>query len=82
MVACERAIVAAGFRTVEIIATLAGEALYASFGYEVVERYEIAMTNGLSLPVVRMSRSVEKGHFRHAEARLDHEPAVEFGASS
>jgi GNAT superfamily N-acetyltransferase len=59
MTACERAIVAAGFRAVEIVATLAGEPLYASFGYVVVERYEIAMTGGLGLPVVRMTRSME-----------------------
>ena len=59
MSACELAIIEAGFRTVDIVATLAGEPLYASFGYAVVERYEIAMTGGLSLPVVRMIRSME-----------------------
>jgi len=59
LVACERAIIAAGFRRVEIVATLAGEPLYASFGYAVVERYEIAMAGGLSLPVVRMTKSAE-----------------------
>src|SRR5689334_3255976 len=48
MSACERAIIAAGFCTVDIVATLAGEPLYASFGYAVIERYEIAMTGGLS----------------------------------
>jgi GNAT superfamily N-acetyltransferase len=58
MTACERAIVAAGFRKVDIVATLAGEPLYASFGYAVVERYDIPMTNGLSLPAVRMTKSV------------------------
>ena len=42
MAACERAIIEAGFRTVDIVATLAVGPLYASFGYEVVERYEIA----------------------------------------
>src|SRR3989449_2475249 len=52
MVACERAIMEAGFRSVEIVATLAGEPLYASFGYAVVERYEITMAGGLRLPVV------------------------------
>src|SRR5262249_15385849 len=57
MTACERAITAAGFRTVDIVATLAGEPLYASFGYAVLERYEIAMTRGLSLPVVRMKKN-------------------------
>jgi len=59
MVACERAIIAAGFRRVDIVATLAGEPLYASFGYVVVERCEIAMAGGLSLPVVRMTKSAE-----------------------
>lgn len=59
MAACERAIIAAGFRSVEIVATLAGEPLYASFGYVVVERYEIAMAGGLGLPVVRMTKGVK-----------------------
>jgi len=58
MVACEQAIERAGFRHVEIVATLAGQPLYASFGYAVVERYEIAMVDGLSLPVVRMSKRI------------------------
>jgi GNAT superfamily N-acetyltransferase len=58
MMACEREILAAGFGQVDIVATLAGEPLYASFGYAVVERYEIAMTGGLALPVVRMTRTM------------------------
>ena len=59
MMACEQAIIEAGFRTVDIVATLAGEPLYASFGCAVVERYEIAMAGGLGLPVVRMSKSLD-----------------------
>lgn len=59
MAACERAIRAAGFRTVDIVATLAGEPLYASFGYTEVERCEIALAGSLSLPVVRMTRRLE-----------------------
>jgi N-acetylglutamate synthase-like GNAT family acetyltransferase len=59
MIACELAIIEARFRMVDIVATLVGEPLYASFGYEVMERYEIAMAGGVSLPVVRMSKSVE-----------------------
>jgi GNAT superfamily N-acetyltransferase len=59
MTACEQAIIEAGFRTVDIVATLAGEPLYASFGCAVVERYEIAMRDGLRLPVVRMTKSLE-----------------------
>jgi len=56
MAACERAIEKAGFRTVEIVATLAGEPLYAAFGYETIERYEIPLEGGLNLPVVRMTK--------------------------
>ena len=61
MVACERAIIEARFRAVDIVATLAGEPLYASFGYPVVERYVIPMAGGLSLPVVRMSKRLAEG---------------------
>jgi GNAT superfamily N-acetyltransferase len=39
--ACELAIRAAGFHRVDLVATLPGEPLYASFGYSVIERYEI-----------------------------------------
>ena len=58
MAACEEAIMAAGFKDVLIVATLAGEPLYASFGYTVVERYETPMANGLTLPVVRMTKTL------------------------
>jgi len=58
MTACERAIIEAGFHTVDIVATLAGEPLYASFGYAVIERYEIPMTGGLGLPAVRMTKTI------------------------
>ncbi|HEX5242602.1 MAG TPA: GNAT family N-acetyltransferase [Tepidisphaeraceae bacterium] len=60
MIACERAITASGFRSVEIVATLPGEPLYAAFGYSVIERQEIPLTAGLSLPVVRMSKPMER----------------------
>ncbi|MBI3877675.1 MAG: GNAT family N-acetyltransferase [Verrucomicrobia bacterium] len=57
--ACEKAIVEARFRKIDIVATLAGEPLYAAFGYSVVERYEIAMSAGLSLPAVRMTKTLD-----------------------
>ena len=60
LVACEQAILAAHFRTVDLVATLAGEPLYIAFGYAVVERYEIALAGGLSLPVVRMSKLLKR----------------------
>ena len=61
MAACERAIIDAGFRRVDIVATPAGEPLYASFGYAVVEYSHIAMVGGLTLPVVRMTKSMVGG---------------------
>src|ERR1043166_562437 len=59
MYSCERAIIEAGFRTVEIVATLAGEPLYASFAYVVTERFEIRLPANLALPVVRMSKRLD-----------------------
>lgn len=56
LAACETAIVAAKFSTAELVATLAGEPLYAAFAYRVVERYEVPLSGGLKLPVVRMSK--------------------------
>jgi GNAT superfamily N-acetyltransferase len=59
MNACEDAIAQAGFRSVELVATLAGEPLYAAFSYDVVERYEIPLAGGLVLPVVRMAKRLQ-----------------------
>ena len=60
---CERAALGAGFQKAELVATLAGEPFYASFGYAIAERYEAPMANGLSLPVVRMSKFLNhSGH--------------------
>lgn len=56
--ACESAAAAAGFTEAELVATLAGEPLYAASGYTVLERYEIPLENGLTLPVVKMKRSL------------------------
>ena len=56
--ACEAAIRAGGFSRAELVATLAGEPLYASAGYAVIERSEAALQDGLSLPVVRMGKAL------------------------
>ncbi len=55
--ACEAALLAAGFRRAEMVATLAGEPLYQAFGYATMERYEVPLRDGLTLPVVRMGKS-------------------------
>lgn len=54
--ACKEAIRAAGFQHAEMVATLSGERLYRKFGYQVAERFEIPMRDGLTLPVVRMTK--------------------------
>lgn len=51
---CESEIQAAGFSSAEIVATLAGEPLYAAGGYRVTARSTIALPNGLALLVVHM----------------------------
>ncbi len=62
MQACEQAILEAGFHNVDIAATLAGEPLYASFGYAVVDRYDIPLTGAPDLPVVRMAKQLRSAH--------------------
>jgi GNAT superfamily N-acetyltransferase len=53
---CEKAIRQAGFSSIELAATLPGEPFYAAFKYSALERYDVPLTNGLSLPVVRMRK--------------------------
>lgn len=57
LAACERAALAAGFRQLELVATLTGEPLYRAFAFRVVERYAVTLPNGLPLPVVRMVKT-------------------------
>jgi GNAT superfamily N-acetyltransferase len=61
MRACESAIGGARFRSIELVATLAGEPLYAAFDYRPVERYNIPLAGGLLLPAVRMVKELQKG---------------------
>jgi GNAT superfamily N-acetyltransferase len=58
LLASEEAIRAAGFGKIELVATLAGEPLYAAHGYIVTARHDAPMPGGLSLPVVRMTRTL------------------------
>ena len=66
---CEVAAVNAGFKTIEIIATLAGEPLYTAFGYKVTEKFDIPLLNCEVLPVVRMFKGftdVENTDFKQS----------------
>jgi GNAT superfamily N-acetyltransferase len=49
----------AGFREIEIVATLSGEPLYVSCGYSVIDRFAVDLRNDRSLPVIRMKRGSE-----------------------
>jgi N-acetylglutamate synthase-like GNAT family acetyltransferase len=51
---CEKAIQLAGFRSIELVATLTGVPFYAACNYSQRERFEISLSKGLTLPVVRM----------------------------
>ena len=47
---------AAGFRLVELWATLTGVPLYARLGYQEVDRFDISAGNGTAVPAVHMAR--------------------------
>lgn len=55
---CTRAAYAAGFRMLELVATLPGEPLYRAFGFEPRERFDTPLRDGTTLPVVRMVRQL------------------------
>ncbi len=56
LLACETAIHEAGFHKAELVATLAGEPLYAALGFVALQRYQIELPNDISLPAVRMGK--------------------------
>ncbi len=55
---CERAAAADGFSALELAATLPGVPLYSVRGFTAAEHLDVPLPNGLSLPVVRMSKSL------------------------
>lgn len=60
LAASEAAVAAAGFTRIELVATLAGEPLFAAFGYRVAERTEAPLPGGLGLTVVRMGKRLAR----------------------
>lgn len=55
---CEQAAMSEGFRRFEMGATLTGVPMYRARGYAEMERIEVPLTGGLTLPVVRMGKTV------------------------
>jgi GNAT superfamily N-acetyltransferase len=56
--ACERAATAAGFKRLEMGATLTGVPFYRAKGYTELDSSEVPLGDGLSLPIIRMGKSV------------------------
>lgn len=56
--ACESAIRTAGFKQIELAATLPGESFYRACGYVSGIREEVPLPNGLKLGIVRMHKCV------------------------
>jgi len=57
--ACMEGARAAGFRRLELAATLPGEPLYRAFGFETRERIEAPLPDGVALTVLRMERRID-----------------------
>jgi GNAT superfamily N-acetyltransferase len=57
---CEDAARAEGFRTVELMSTLAGEPLYRACGYAPIERTAVAPPGDVPVPLVRMGKPLTR----------------------
>jgi GNAT superfamily N-acetyltransferase len=57
--ACEEAAAEAGFTRLEMGATLSGVAFYRAKGYVEVENQAVPLTNGETLPIVKMTKALE-----------------------
>ena len=58
LAACEGAALAHGFTRAELGATLTGMPLYERHGYEAIERQDAPLPNGLTLAIVRMTKTL------------------------
>ncbi len=58
--ACENAALAAGFTRFEMGATLTGVLLYQARGYVALEKLEVPLAQGETLPIVRMEKRIVK----------------------
>ncbi len=56
---CETAARNAGFRRIELMATLAGEPLYSACGYQVIERVERMSDQGVAVPGAVMGKVLD-----------------------
>ena len=59
--ACEAAARAEGFRDLALLATLPGVPLYQRFGFELIERSEIPLEDGVMVEVAAMTMPIREG---------------------
>ena len=52
-------IVSPGFKRIKIVATFTGMKLYERFGYVEMDRHDVELANGATLPLVEMSKTFE-----------------------
>lgn len=55
---CETAAAREGFRSLELVATVAGEPLYLACGYSIVERIDVPTSRGVTIPCARMTKPI------------------------
>lgn len=55
---CESAARAEDFRSLELVATVAGEPLYAACGFSVTARLDVPTSTGLTVPCARMRKEL------------------------
>jgi GNAT superfamily N-acetyltransferase len=59
---CQTAAIREGFRSLELVATVAGEPLYRACGFSVIERIDVPTTRSLTVPCARMAKRIEVAH--------------------
>ncbi len=58
---CEEAAAREGFQSLELVATVAGEPLYAACGFTMIERIDVPTSSGLTIPCARMMKGLTTG---------------------
>ncbi len=56
--ACVTAAKHAGFSSLELVSTMPGEPLYLASGFAILERFELALPDGVQTPVSRMKMAI------------------------